>query len=148
MQWSDLDESWNWWTVAGAVAKNGLAHRVPLSAPVRELLGELRGTQEASGRFVMRGARGNRQKSIQSRELGLEDFKPHDLRRTAGTNMASAGIPCLVLGMVLNHQEAGVTGVYDRHSYDPEKKHAMEVWTARLLGILEPEVAGVDARVE
>ncbi len=28
----------------------------------------------------------------------------------------------------LNHVESGITAVYDRHSYDPEKRHALDLW--------------------
>ena len=51
--------------------------------------------------------------------MGLPDFRGHDLRRTAASGMASAGVPRLVIGKVLNHAERDVTAVYDRHSYDP-----------------------------
>jgi hypothetical protein len=29
---------------------------------------------------------------------------------------------------VLNHVERGITRVYDRHSYDPEKRQALQAW--------------------
>ena len=48
--------------------------------------------------------------------------------------MASAGVPRLVIGKVLNHVEHGVTAVYDRHSYDGEKRAALDTW-ARDLGV-------------
>ncbi len=28
----------------------------------------------------------------------------------------------------LNHVESGITAVYDRHSYDAEKRHALDLW--------------------
>ena len=31
MRWEDIDLDGRWWTIPGSVAKNGLAHRVPLS---------------------------------------------------------------------------------------------------------------------
>jgi hypothetical protein len=33
---------------------------------------------------------------------------------------------------ILNHVEPGVTAVYDRHSYDREKREALEAWSRRL----------------
>ena len=33
MQWTDVDLGAAWWTIPGAQAKNGLTHRVPLTAP-------------------------------------------------------------------------------------------------------------------
>lgn len=53
-------------------------------------------------------------------------FVPHDLRRTAASHMTSLGIPRFVVAQILNHVESGVTKVYDRHSYDAEKRQALE----------------------
>ena len=50
--------------------------------------------------------------------------------------MASAGVPRLVIGKVLNHAEPSVTAVYDRHSYDAEKREALQTWARTLDTIL------------
>jgi integrase len=48
-------------------------------------------------------------------KLGVgEGFCPHDLRRTAGTQMTSMGIPRLAVGKILNHAEQSVTAIYER----------------------------------
>jgi hypothetical protein len=44
----------------------------------------------------------------------------------------AAGCPRLVVSKILNHVESGVTSVYDRHSYDPEKRAALDYWGNRL----------------
>ncbi len=36
----------------------------------------------------------------------------------------------------LNHAERGVTAVYDRHSYDSEKRVALDTWAETLAAIL------------
>jgi hypothetical protein len=38
------------------------------------------------------------------------------------------GVPRLVVSKILNHAESGVTAVYDRATYDPEKRDALESW--------------------
>jgi hypothetical protein len=43
----------------------------------------------------------------------------------------------LVVSKILNHVESGVTSVYDRHSYDMEKRQALESWARKLQGIIE-----------
>jgi hypothetical protein len=50
--------------------------------------------------------------------------------------MTSMGISRLVVQKILNHVETGVTSVYDRHSYDAEKKDALEKWAKRLTRIV------------
>jgi hypothetical protein len=57
--------------------------------------------------------------------------------------MASAGVSRLVIGKVLNHVERGVTAIYDRHGYDPEKRQALEVWDQRLTEIVEERCSNV-----
>ena len=46
------------------------------------------------------------------------------------------GIDRLVVSKVLNHVESGVTKVYDRYSYDPEKRSALDRWAAELQRIV------------
>ena len=50
--------------------------------------------------------------------------------------MAGMGVPRLVIGKILNHVETGVTSVYDRHSYDQEKREALNACGARLARIV------------
>ncbi len=68
--------------------------------------------------------------------INLKYLTPHDLRRTAATGMTALGINRLVVSKILNHVENSVTAIYDRHTYDAEKRHALEAWAAHLEGIL------------
>ena len=63
---------------------------------------------------------------------GIE-FRGHDLRRTAASMMTGMGIPTLTVSKILNHIEPGVTAVYDRHSYEKEKRDALDQWSKRLM---------------
>jgi integrase len=79
--------------------------------------------------------------TLQETDPNLEafDFRGHDLRRTAATKMAEAGISQSDIAKVLNHAEGGprATQVYNRYAYDREKQIAMETWGRVLTGILE-----------
>ena len=66
---------------------------------------------------------------------GVDNVRIHDLRRTAASLMTGMGIPRLTVGKILNHAEPGVTAVYDRHSYDKEKREALDQWARRLMVI-------------
>ncbi len=50
--------------------------------------------------------------------------------------MTGMGIPRLTVKKILNHVESDITAVYDRHSYDPEKREALDVWAKRLMKIV------------
>jgi integrase len=66
------------------------------------------------------------------------DMRGHDLRRTAASVMASGGVPRFVISRILNHSEGkDITSVYDRYSYDAEKKAAMSFWNRVLIAILK-----------
>lgn len=63
--------------------------------------------------------------------LGIDDFRPHDLRRTGATWITAVGLPKLYARLMLNHSdgERDVTGeVYVQYSYDFEKQRAAKVW--------------------
>ncbi|WP_272941231.1 tyrosine-type recombinase/integrase [Acidithiobacillus ferrivorans] len=63
-------------------------------------------------------------------------FTPHDLRRTAASHMASLGTQPLVISRLLNHKEGGITQIYNRYSYDVEKREAMDKWADRITGMV------------
>lgn len=69
-------------------------------------------------------------------KLGIDDFTPHDLRRTAATFMAQAGEMDEVIDAVLNHPKQGIIKVYNQYRYDTEKQKALETWERKLLSIV------------
>lgn len=72
--------------------------------------------------------------------IGLEDFRIHDLRRTAATRMAELGISPHTISLILNHASArkgSVTSkVYVQYGYDKEKREALEAWGLLLGGLI------------
>ena len=146
MRWQDLDLPNAWWTIPAGVSKNRLAHRVPLSRTAVTLIEALRTAAMdtvfvlgAASRTKGAGARGKRQQSEAAATFTVPDFRGHDLRRTAASMMASGGIPRLTISKILNHVERSVTAVYDRHSYDAEKRAALDWWDAKLRAILNSQ---------
>lgn len=161
MRWADLDLASGWWTIPGEVAKNGLSHRVPLSAPSIALLQPLRDAAKRRAKqagksekdaenavqeaWVFPSPRGQGARHIANVQKAADRVKasadvafvPHDLRRTAASYMTGMGISRLVVSKILNHVEQGITRVYDRHSYDAEKRQALDAWGERLTAIVE-----------
>lgn len=147
-EWAEVEGEW--WTIPGTKTKNGLAHRVLLAGLALEILSE----RPQKGKYVFP----SRYRSLESHTseasvsnavklngcFDLPHWTPHDFRRSAATSMASLGVARFVIGRVLNHAEPGVTSVYDRHSYDSEKRAALEKWGRRLKSIIgEPVEAKV-----
>lgn len=69
--------------------------------------------------------------------LGVDQFTPHDLRRTAATMLAQMGFSDEVIDAVLGHKKAGIIKVYNRHKYDNEKQQALEALERKILSIIE-----------
>ena len=139
MQWRDVDLDGGWWTIPATAAKNGLAHRVPLSHMAIDILTTIReriGPAGSEPVFVLPAARSRRRRRAAIKAISLIDFQPSDLRRTAATKMAEVDISRLVIAKILNHVETGVTAVYDRASYDREKRQGLDTWARTLTGIL------------
>jgi integrase len=67
----------------------------------------------------------------------------HDLRRAARSLLSRAGVRPDISERVLGHIIPGVEGVYDRHSYDAEKKDALERLAALVGLILNPPADNV-----
>jgi integrase len=135
MQWDQVDGIW--WTIPPEVAKNGLAHRVPLSAQAKAVLDEIQ-NHSGGSQWVFPSPREDgpiqwvQKASRQLRDNTSFEWTPHDLRRTAATFMASMGVSRLVIAKILNHAETTVTAVYDRASYDREKQSALQLWGSRV----------------
>lgn len=143
MRWQDIDIEGRSWTIPPEHSKNGLSHLVPLSDEAVDLL---QGLRELAGDsewvFPSPTRAGQHIENVQKAaarvrlESGIADFVLHDLRRTAARYMTGIGIPRLFVAKILNHVEQGVTQVYDRHSYDQEKRQALDAWAKALLNIV------------
>jgi integrase len=150
MRWDHIDFASGWWTIPTEIAKNGMAHRVPLSRQVRAILAEIKLLGLSSTWVFPNRTRSGPMDTTQKAAERIRartgiDFRQHDLRRTAASHMTGMGISRLVVGKILNHVEPGVTAVYDRHSYDREKREALEAWAERLGEIVEGGTATADS---
>jgi integrase len=154
MEWDELDTETGWWTIPGDKTKNGLSHRVPLSEPAMEIIREMKSVvvDDDYSRFVFPSPKGdthisNPQKALERIQRATKiDFVGHDFRRTAASLMTGMGVPRLTVKKILNHVEREITAVYDRYSYDAEKREALKAWAARLMTIVSnkqaPQISG------
>ena len=75
----------------------------------------------------------------------IPNWTLHDLRRTAKTLMVRAGVRPDISERVLGHVIAGVEGTYDRHSYENEKRVALEKLAEMVERILNPLPSNVQS---
>jgi integrase len=144
MKWEDLDSQW--WTIPAAVTKTREENRVPLLPLAREVIEEARAysgdtphvfaSSHSEGSPLTVRALSNAIRRHQS-EMGItEHFTPHDLRRTLRTRLAELGTSDIVAEKILGHKLQGVLAIYNRHSYDQEKRNALEQWERKLKKII------------
>jgi integrase len=154
MPWSEIDLDTGWWNIPAARSKNKRSHRVPLVGLALEILKARKASAEGEV-FVFPGRYAGQPYINLAKPLarivdranagagqGATTFTIHDLRRTAATGMAKAGVPGAIISKVLNHVSAStgaskITMVYDRYSYDKEKAFALLKWDAHLTLIVE-----------
>ena len=132
----------------GQRTKNKRPHTVPLSDPAKAILDRFRkvGRVHVFGRDDAAGFRGwgvSKQRldeRIAKAGAPLTAWVVHDLRRTAATRMAELGVQPHIVEAVLNHvsgHKSGVAGIYNRATYDREKRAALNLWAEHVLAVVE-----------
>jgi integrase len=160
MRRADLSADRAWWTIPKTLTKNGNTHRVPVTATAKALIEAAIAAGPKDHAYVFAGEQGasiaarakkaaallapepSRVKADSWPGLGFT-FHRNDLRRTAATGMAEAGLSRETISKVLNHVDRGprATRVYDVYDGAAEKQTALEAWERRLLGILSEQPA-------
>lgn len=146
MRWDNINDKI--WTIPAELAKNKQAHDVPLPPMAIDIIEKRKAVSGKSDwvfespqkpgepiQWIQRVSR-----AIQANST-VDDFRPHDLRRTATSYMAKLGVDRTVLGKILNHKglsrDGHVTSIYDRHDYMDEKREALKKWSSLLQRIIK-----------
>lgn len=137
MEFSEIDIADGWWTIPGLKTKNKLAHRVPLPSSALAIL-QRRKSESNGSRFVFPGRDSSaalcdvKRPFEELKKLTTLDFRLHDLRRTTSSFLTSMGVARFTVKRLLNHKDSEITAIYDRYSYDKEKREALELWNHHL----------------
>ena len=136
LKWSEIDGDTI--KLQGSRTKTGAPHTIPLSSAAQALLNSL----PHLGDFVFNGVRPVSNWSHSKNELdaasGVTNWRIHDLRRTVATGLQKLGANLQTIESVLGHtsgSRSGVVGVYQRHSFDAEKREALETWGVHIMSL-------------
>lgn len=145
-RWADLDLTAGVWTKPGATTKQKTVHRVPLSAPARQMLVDLKAAAKDGAEYVFPGRSSGHREEIKRtwHELclaaGVVIAKPakdakgrdtvvlkhsariHDLRHSYASYLASAGVSLPVIGALLGHTQPATTARYAHLLDDPLRR--------------------------
>jgi integrase len=155
MRWADLDRREGWWNIPAELTKTKRPYRVPLTPAMIATIEEIEklsldpewvfpraeGTGPAPETNLTRPFR----RLIKA--AGLAHFMPHDLLHTVTSHMTAMGISQFDVGKLRHHTSRDVktsTARYDHYAYDREKRRALDLWNARLLGIVAGKVPGTN----
>jgi integrase len=147
MEWPELDLEAATWRVPAARMKNGRPHTVFLTPRAVAVLRR----QPRRGEHVFGRRSGFQGWSQCKRRLdarsGVAGWTVHDIRRTVATELQRLGVRLEVAERILAHaatagSRAGVTGIYQRHSFDNEARDALHRWADRLLEIVGEKEPG------
>jgi integrase len=156
-RWSEFDLDRKLWTIPAErmKGKNEVArpHHVPLTDEVIAILNALprfkSGDHLFSTSFGVKPvnnfvkAKASLDRAMLA-ELGkLDPFVIHDIRRTMRTGLSALSVRPDVAELVIAHALPGMRGVYDKYSFEAEKRQALELWAARLREIVQPPPANV-----
>jgi integrase len=154
LRWREIDFEARLIRLPGERTKNHQAHDVPLSEPAMRLLqampriGEFVFGTAAIGFCAYTDGNAALDKRIaMAREAaGTEPMLPwvqHDLRRSVATHMAEIGIQPHIIEAVLNHvsgHKAGIAGIYNKATYDREKRMALDLWSEHVMAIVQGRI--------
>lgn len=162
---AEIDRAQGVWLLPGERAKNGKEFLLPLPPMALDILDEI-GVHPKSGYFFTSDRTGqpyqgrsidhacrdlfiprqrNKRKDAPEPPLArMEPITPHDLRRSAATNMRAIGISREDVKLVLGHTDTDVLGRhYDKYDGFQEKRRALETWTSYLADLLCPKADNV-----
>jgi len=138
------------WTIPAKRYKTGVNHEIFLTKAAQDILRELPIIGPEDGFiFSTNGSRPFTAFSLGKAQFdkvcGFTDWTIHDLRRTARTLMARAGISSEHAERALGHVIGGIEATYNRHAYEAEKQKAFEALATLLQRIINPPADNVVA---
>lgn len=141
-RWDNLDLGEGVWSKPGSTTKQKTDHVAPLSAPARQLLSEIRAEQIANGRQLDTWVFPSVESKVGHivdmtknwrticKAAGIEDLRPHDLRHSFASQLASGGASLQLVGALLGHSNPVTTARYSHLYIDPQRQAVERVGAA------------------
>ncbi len=133
MAWSEIDLQSGVWAIPKERTKSKKqAHLVPLSEQAMQIISA---RQDNKSSFVFPSNHGSKEGYTRHthkargkiiRELNMEGWGAHDLRRTARTIMGRLKVKPYIAEKVLGHSAGRIEKTYDRHDYLDDKRIALD----------------------
>jgi integrase len=134
LKWPEVDLEARTITLPGERTKNHQVHVVPLTDVAVDILGGCeRDGEFVFGRTKTKGFNGwSKAKEELDRVVKLEPWTVHDLRRTVRTGLSRIKVLPHVAEAIVNHLPARLIRTYDLHTYEAEKRAALDQWASHV----------------
>jgi len=138
LRWEDIDLQQR--TIRVADSKNGEARTVPMTDAVRDVLRAHEITRSGDCPWVFPSSEGGRRDNVNTawrtarKRAGLKDFRFHDLRHTAASYLAMAGVDLRAIQEILGHKTPALTQRYSHLSPAYKAKAVCALDTAIPIG--------------
>jgi integrase len=143
LAWPEIDLDRESFTIPRERSKNGKAHTLPLMPMALQII---RAVPRMASREQLFGQHSHgftgwaKSKAALDTRSAVSDWVLHDVRRSTATKMADLGVPPHVIEQILNHvggHKAGVSGIYNRSSYEREVRNALAMWEDHVRALVE-----------
>jgi integrase len=146
-RWPEIDKKQNALIIPAERMKSDDAHVIPLGRMARKIIDAL--PRFNAGDYLFSTTSGEkpingfskpkaRLDEAMAAELGhpVEPFVIHDIRRSVRTHLSALPIPQHIAERIIGHAQPGLIQTYDRWGFLEEKRNGIELWEARLRGII------------
>ena len=124
------------------VMKNKIAHTLPIGKLTIEQFPQATGDLLFPSQTDETVPMPNKGKQRYVKSCTVQNWVMHDIRRYYASTMASLGVPIATCEMLLSHVSGslgGIVRVYQRYSFEPEKKAAQEKYESHLDTLLKQQ---------
>ena len=144
MRWTEVDAD-GIWTLPQSRSKSKVEVVRPLSKAAQTVLAELPRIADYpfTSNAITPIASFSGPKAALDARSRVVGWRLHDLRRTARSLMAAAGVPVDHAERVLGHSRGDIVERYDRHKYLGEMARAVEMLSAQIETIIHPPEGAV-----
>jgi integrase len=149
LDFSEVDWDAGLWRLPAERSKNGHSHVIHLSEMAKAVLLKHPRTKDGklpksglafstTGKTPISGL--SKYKANLDTDSEVEKWRLHDIRRTVATALHEMGFGLQVVEKLLNHvgvSGSGVAGIYNKAEHLPERKRALDDWSAKLNALVK-----------
>jgi integrase len=135
MRRSEIEGAGDLWRIPADRMKGRAVHLLPLPARALVIIDTMPKTDDLVFTVGGKAPLGHLERVKRAIDAKMKPAAPwvwHDIRRTVATGMAGLGVAVPTIEKILAHRSGtfrGIVGTYQRHSFIPEMRSALERWS-------------------